>query len=129
GIPEIASATSAPSTSAPSTTRVLDSMRNRRPTSPRDQRAAARLAAVLTLLPPTLNFHATAGGGGAGLSAMRPAGVPQLGFEVDGAHYFDYHHTPADTLDKVDPKQLRECVAALAATLYVVADMPGKLAD
>jgi hypothetical protein len=37
-------------------------------------------------------------------------------------HYFDYHHTPADTLDKVDPKALAQNSAALAALAYVLAE-------
>jgi len=112
-----------------STSQVLDSMRRGRQTSQHDEQAAAKLAAVLTLLQPTLNMHATVGGGGADISAMRAGGVPQLGLEVEGSRYFDYHHTPADTLDKVDKKDLRECVAAMAVVSYVLADMPESLRD
>lgn len=120
---------SAPPPGSYSSTRVLDAARRRREPSDKDQHAAARLAAVLKLLEPKLSVYATSGGGGADISPMRSAGVPQLGLDVDGEHYFDYHHTPADTLDKVNPRDLRECVATLAATLYVVADMPGRLSD
>lgn len=112
-----------------STSRVLDAMRRGRQTTNRDDHAAAQVAAILALLQPNLDMRATAGGGGADISPMRSGGVPQLGFDVDGAHYFDYHHTPADTLDKVDPKDLRECVAAMAAVSYILADMPGTLKD
>ena len=120
---------SAPPPGSYSSTRVLDGARRRREPSDKDQHAAARLAAVLKLLEPHLSVYATSGGGGADISPMRSAGVPQLGLDVDGEHYFDYHHTPADTLDKVNPRDLRECSATLAAALYVIADMPGRLSD
>ena len=60
---------------------------------------------------------------------MLKAGVPLLGLWVKGEKYFAYHHTPADTLDKVDPTELSQCVATMAATAYVLAEMPGRLGD
>jgi len=42
----------------------------------------------------------------------------------DGRRYFDYHHTAADTLDKVDPQELRENAAAMAVMGYALAQMP-----
>jgi len=53
--------------------------------------------------------------------------VPQVGLWVDGRHYFDYHHTDADTLDKVDPQELADCVATVAVIAYIAADMPDRL--
>ena len=50
-----------------------------------------------------------------------------MGLQVDGTRYFWYHHTAADTIDKLDPRELAECVAALAVMVYVVADMEEKL--
>jgi uncharacterized protein (DUF1684 family) len=44
-----------------------------------------------------------------------------------GTHYFDWHHTEADTLDKVDPQDFRRNVAALAVMSFVLADMPQRL--
>jgi carboxypeptidase Q len=59
---------------------------------------------------------------------LRPLeGVPQVAYEVEASRYWDYHHSQADTLDKVDPTELRRNVAALAVTAYVLADMPGRL--
>ena len=54
-------------------------------------------------------------------------GVPGLGLRTIGEHYFDWHHTNADTLDKVDRQDFRKCIATLAVMAYVLADMPGKL--
>ena len=45
--------------------------------------------------------------------------------QQDGTRYFDLHHTPDDTLDKIDPAQLEQNVAAWTAVLLVVADEPG----
>ncbi len=66
----------------------------------------------------------TRGGGGADISPMRPFGVPQMSLSVDGTRYFHYHHTEADTMDKIDPTELARCAAAMAIMAYVVADLP-----
>jgi Zn-dependent M28 family amino/carboxypeptidase len=66
-------------------------------------------------------------GGGADLSPMAPARVPIVSLSQDGTTYFDYHHTANDTLDKIDPKDLDQNVAAWAAVAYAVADLPGDL--
>src|ERR1051326_6422417 len=50
------------------------------------------------------------------------SGVPGSGLVPDPLHYFDYHHTPADTLDKIDPKELAEDSAAVAALAWIVAN-------
>jgi carboxypeptidase Q len=58
---------------------------------------------------------------GSDVGPMIQAGQPGVGLSQDGTRYFDYHHTPDDTLDKVDPAQLRQNVAAWTATLAVLA--------
>jgi carboxypeptidase Q len=95
----------------------------------RGKKALAQVADFMTLLSRLGPLKAESGGGGADISPMKPAGVIQMGFEVEGSTYFNYHHTHADTLDKIDPKQLNECVAAMAAISYVIADMPDRLGD
>ncbi len=62
------------------------------------------------------------GGGGADISPMRPAGVPFLLLRQETEHYFDYHHSPADTLDKVDPQDLQRAAAAMAVMAHGLAD-------
>jgi Zn-dependent M28 family amino/carboxypeptidase len=64
-------------------------------------------------------------GGGADLSPMIPARVPVAGLSQDGTDYFDWHHTANDTLDKIDPRDLDQNVAAWAALAYAAAEMPG----
>jgi carboxypeptidase Q len=55
-------------------------------------------------------------------------GVPALGIWQNGLTYFTYHHTPADTLDKVVPEELRENAACMAVMGYALADMAEPLA-
>ncbi len=64
---------------------------------------------------------------GADLIPMRSAGVPGLTILQDVSHYFDWHHTIADTTDKIDPQELAAASAALAATVFLVADAPDTL--
>lgn len=65
--------------------------------------------------------------GGADVSALVASGVAGIDLQQDGTRYFDLHHTPDDTLDKVDPSQLRQNVAAWTAMLAVVADAPEEI--
>jgi carboxypeptidase Q len=64
---------------------------------------------------------------GADISAMSEAGVPALGLLQDGRTYFNYHHTAADTLDKIVPAELRENAAAMAVMGYALASMKDPL--
>jgi Zn-dependent M28 family amino/carboxypeptidase len=57
---------------------------------------------------------------------LKPAGVPLLGLMVDMSHYFDVHHSAADTLEKIDPQNLQRNVAALATMAFIVADQPAR---
>jgi carboxypeptidase Q len=68
-----------------------------------------------------------ADGEGTDIGPMMREGVTGASLNVDGTHYFDIHHTHADTFDKVNPQELAACVAALAVMAYVVADMPDRL--
>ena len=67
------------------------------------------------------------GGGGADIGPLMKSGVPGLGLRTVGEHYFDWHHTEADTLDKIDPREFKKAVAMLAVMGYALADMPGRL--
>ncbi len=68
-----------------------------------------------------------AGGGGADIGPLRSAGVPLLSLQQDTARYFDYHHTAADTLDKVVPRELDANAAALAVMAWRLAEAPDPL--
>jgi Zn-dependent M28 family amino/carboxypeptidase len=64
---------------------------------------------------------------GADIAAMSEAGVPAFGIMQDGRTYFHYHHTAADTLDKIVPSELRENAAAMAIMGYALASMKDSL--
>ncbi len=67
------------------------------------------------------------GGGGADIGPIMRLGVPGMGLNVEGSRYFWYHHTDADTIDKLDMREFLECVASLAVVAYVVAELPEPL--
>jgi Zn-dependent M28 family amino/carboxypeptidase len=67
------------------------------------------------------------GGAGADVEPMEDGGVFAAELITDGSKYFDYHHSDADTLDKVDAKDLADDVALVAMLAYIVADMPSRL--
>src|SRR5438067_7357095 len=59
---------------------------------------------------------------GADIEPMEKAGVPAFGPIQDSRFYFNYHHTPADTLDKIVPKELAENSAVVAVAAYALAN-------
>ena len=67
------------------------------------------------------------GGGGADIGPLIRDGVPGLAQRTVRERYRDWHHTHADTLDKVDPQDFRKAVAMLGVMGYVLADMPTRL--
>ena len=79
------------------------------------------------LLSPIESGKITKGGGGADIGPIMREGVPGMGLRVDGSKYFWYHHTNADTWDKLDRDEFNRCVATMAVMAYVVADMDEKL--
>jgi carboxypeptidase Q len=66
-------------------------------------------------------------GGGADIGpSVQQANIPAMALEVDG-NYFLIHHTPADTVDKIDPEDIARSAATIAVMTYVIADMPDRL--
>jgi len=61
-------------------------------------------------------------GGGPDVTPLKAAGVPILEPDQSGWDYFDLHHTPDDTFDKIDPDALAQNVAVYAALIYQIAD-------
>ena len=59
---------------------------------------------------------------GADTQFLVEAGVPGFGLVPDPTHYFDYHHSPADTLDKVDRNELAQDTPAVAALAWILAN-------
>jgi carboxypeptidase Q len=59
---------------------------------------------------------------GSDIGPLQAAGGPGFAPLLDTRHYFDYHHTAADTLDKIDPRNLQLQVATMATLAYFLAD-------
>lgn len=66
-------------------------------------------------------------GGGPDLIPFRPFNIPAFELAQDGTDYFDFHHTADDTLDKIDPKKLRQNVATYAVFSYMAANAKTRL--
>ncbi len=56
------------------------------------------------------------------------AGIPTLDLNADDTKYEDIHHKAADTIERVDARQLAAGAAALAATAHAIADAPARVA-
>lgn len=84
--------------------------------------------AIATLLTGIGADQINPGGGGADIGpSVTEAHIAAMSLDVDGSKYFLIHHTPADTIDKIDPVEMAKCAAAVAVMAYVVADMPQRL--
>ena len=90
---------------------------------------------MLGLFQPLSDVLQTSGAGivrssdetGADIIPLKVAGVPTFSPIQDVRKYFDYHHTAADTLDKIDPRELRENAAVVAVLAYALATMNAEL--
>jgi len=72
-------------------------------------------------------IHLTQRSPASDITPMAQAGVPAFGLMQDNRTYFNYHHTAADTLDKIVPQGLRENAATMAVMGYALASMPEPL--
>jgi carboxypeptidase Q len=89
--------------------------------------ARARVKEIAALLRGIQADRIGAAGDGADIGpSVQAAGIPSMSLEVDG-NYFLIHHTPADTVDKIDPMDIARASAAIAVMTYVIAEMPERL--
>ncbi len=95
----------------------------------RQARAAATLEGLLPLFAPVRTGTVLRGFAGADVGVMLTDDVPLLGLVSDPSQYFDYHHSHADTFDKIDKAELDRSVAAMALLAFILAEMPGRLGD
>ena len=79
------------------------------------------------LLDPIGSGNIAKGCRGADVLKLVRGGVPVMHLEVDREKYFWFHHTDADTIDKLNPAEFNRCVAAMAVMAYVIADLPETL--
>jgi carboxypeptidase Q len=68
-------------------------------------------------------FTITKGGGGVDIRAMGELGYPTMGWKTQNDDYFRYHHSPLDTPEAVNPKDMNDNIAAMAIFLYIYANM------
>jgi Zn-dependent M28 family amino/carboxypeptidase len=93
-----------------------------------DKQSFEYLRDIVSLLGSIETDTVSPGGGGSDIGPIVADGVPALSPRTVGEHYFDWHHTEADTLDKVDPDSFKRNTAMLSVVAYVLADMDGRLA-
>ncbi|MFT5031384.1 MAG: carboxypeptidase Q [Candidatus Binatia bacterium] len=91
------------------------------------EKAMPYLKEIGQLLAPIRPAEIKEGCRGADVLQLLQGGVPAMHLEVARPKYFWFHHTEADTIDKLDLRELQECVAYMAVMSYVVADMPDTL--
>ncbi|HEU4800007.1 MAG TPA: M28 family metallopeptidase [Gemmatimonadales bacterium] len=89
--------------------------------------ALAIITEIGSLLEPIGADSVSKGGGGADIGPLMREGVPGMSPRVDGERYFWYHHSRADTMDKLDPAHMQQLAAAMAVMVYTVADLPEPL--
>jgi carboxypeptidase Q len=90
--------------------------------------ARAKVQAIASLLTKLGIDRIGPSGGGADIGpSVQAGGIPSMALGGDGARYFTIHHTPADTVERIDPAELSRASAAIAIVAYVVADMPDRL--
>ncbi|MEX1129761.1 MAG: M20/M25/M40 family metallo-hydrolase [Vicinamibacterales bacterium] len=89
--------------------------------------ARAKIEGIATLLRGIQADRIAPSGGGADIGPSVEAGkVPAMSLEVDG-NYFLIHHTPADTVDKIDPMDMARASGAIAVMAYIIAELPERI--
>jgi Zn-dependent M28 family amino/carboxypeptidase len=96
---------------------------------PASPAAFQRAVEIGKLLEGTEGGKISPGGGSSDISPLMVDGAPGFGVRTVGIHYFDWHHTDADSFDKIVPREFQLNVASLAVLSYVLADMPERLSD
>jgi carboxypeptidase Q len=90
--------------------------------------ARAKVQAIAALLGKLGIDRIGPSGGGADIGPSVQAGsIPSMALGGESMRYFTIHHTPADTVERIDPVDLSRASAAIAIVAYVVADMPDRL--
>lgn len=86
-----------------------------------DDAQVAALAAYAPLFKGLGSSNIAKGWGGADISPLMKHGTLGISVRPDGSWYFDVHHSPADTVDKIDPKDLQRNAASMALLAYILA--------
>ncbi len=89
--------------------------------------APARERLQAALAPLGILSGSTDRAGGSDIGPLSASGVSTIQLNQDGTRYFDWHHTPDDTLDKIDPAEMQQNVAAWTMMIRIMADAPEDL--
>lgn len=93
-----------------------------------NDRARQAMADVVDLLRPIGFPPLGPGGGGADIGPIAQLGqVPTMALSGDSTRYFQIHHTPADTVERIDPREVAKAAAAIAAVTWAAAEMADRL--
>jgi carboxypeptidase Q len=93
-----------------------------------NDRARATVHAIASLLAPLGASHVGPSGHGVDIAPIVEAGgIPAMSLLGQDDRYFLYHHTAADTLDRLDVHEVALNVAAVAVMVYAVAELPERL--
>jgi carboxypeptidase Q len=93
-----------------------------------DSLVVAHVAEMAALLAPLGAANVRPGWAGVDIGPVVEEGVPGIGHRVQG-NYFDYHHSPADTFDKIEPELMARNIAAITHLVRALADEPVPLKD
>ena len=85
------------------------------------------IESIHELLKPIKANEVTDWGRAADVATLNDEGIPVMSLNVESSKYFWYHHTAADTFDKVDFHEFNKCIAAMAIMAFVIADMDDPL--
>ena len=83
----------------------------------------AKMAELLA--PLGIGYAGNSGRSGADISPLKAAGMATFGLSQDGTNYFDLHHTPDDTMDKIVPEEIAQNVAAWIVFVTLAAEYSG----
>ncbi len=92
-------------------------------------KALAQMQAIGKLLQPIGAGLVTPGGGGTDIGPIMREGVIGSGVRTVAKRYMEWHHTEADTIDKIEPVEFNKHIAQLAVFAYVLADMDTRLGN
>ena len=85
------------------------------------------IESIHELLKPIKANEVTDWGRAADVAPLNDEGIPVMSLNVESSKYFWYHHTAADTFDKVDFLEFNKCIAAMAIMAFVIADIENPL--
>lgn len=91
------------------------------------EEAKAIASQIHKLMAPLGSDNLSDGGRAVDTAPLNDLGVPVMSLKVDDSKYFWYHHTEADTFDKVNFEEFNNCVAAMTIMAFIVADLPERL--